>query len=114
MMKMIWRNLGTLAAVRFADVKEVDPAVECKAHLSIKLVMMTMIITMMIDGLPAYSHQSYSHHDRYDDDDDDNIDDHNDDDDNDDNVKQTNSSLSSQSSLLKAFKLPRPMFDTCP
>ena len=49
MMKMIWRNLGTLAAVRFADVKEVDPAVECKAHLSIKLVMMTMIITMMID-----------------------------------------------------------------
>ena len=49
MMKMIWRNLGTLAAVRFADVKEVDPAVECKAHLSIKLVMMTMIIIMMID-----------------------------------------------------------------
>ena len=49
MMEMMTRNLSTLAAIRFADVEEVDPAVESKAHLSIRLVMMTMFINMMID-----------------------------------------------------------------
>ena len=45
----------------------------------------------------------------------DNADNDNDDDndrDGDDDFSVTNSSLSSQSSLLKAFKLPRPMLDT--
>ena len=48
--------------------------------------------------------------DNADNDDDDNDDDN--DHDGDDDFSVTNSSLSSQSSLLKAFKLPRPMLDT--
>ena len=64
-MMMMTFHLCTLAAIRFTDVKEIDPTVKCKAHLStndddyhdhIMIIMMILKMTMMMMtiSMPGY------------------------------------------------------------